>query len=108
MSVVQQEAAVTMVRYETDEKVGIITLDRAGKLNATNSVVKDHIIAAFARADKAPSTSVILRRARTPRRSPPASISAPRPIAARTQAPPIPTPGTPCCIAASTSASRHG
>src|ERR1700704_311088 len=63
MSEVQQEAAGTMVRYETDEKVGIITLDRADKLNAINSVMKDQIIAAFARADKEPGTSVIVLRA---------------------------------------------
>jgi enoyl-CoA hydratase/carnithine racemase len=52
-----------MVRYETDDKVGIITLDRADKLNAINSVMKDQIIAAFARADKDPATSVIVLRA---------------------------------------------
>jgi enoyl-CoA hydratase len=61
MSDVQEQP--TMVRYETDEKVGIITLDRADKLNAINSVMKDEIIAAFARADKEPSTSVIVLRA---------------------------------------------
>jgi enoyl-CoA hydratase len=53
----------TMVRYETDEKVGIITLDRADKLNAINSVMKDQIIAAFARADKDAATSVVVLRA---------------------------------------------
>jgi enoyl-CoA hydratase len=52
-----------MVRYDTDEKVGIITLDRADKLNAINSVMKDQIIATFARADKEPTTSVIVLRA---------------------------------------------
>jgi enoyl-CoA hydratase/carnithine racemase len=52
-----------MVRFETDEKVSIITLDRADKLNAINSAMKDQIIAAFARADKEPSTSVIVLRA---------------------------------------------
>ncbi len=51
------------VRYETDEKVGIITLDRADKLNAINAVMKDQIIAAFARADKEPATSVVVLRA---------------------------------------------
>jgi enoyl-CoA hydratase len=61
MSDVQEQP--TMVRYETDEKVGIITLDRADKLNAINSAMKDQIIAAFARADKEPSTSVIVLRA---------------------------------------------
>jgi enoyl-CoA hydratase len=58
-----QDQQVTMVRYETDEKVSIITLDRADKLNAINSAMKDQIIAAFARADKDPSTSVIVLRA---------------------------------------------
>ena len=58
-----QEQQPTMVRYETDEKVGIITLDRADKLNAINSVMKDEIIAAFAHADKDAATSVIVLRA---------------------------------------------
>jgi enoyl-CoA hydratase len=53
----------TMVRYETQDKVGVITLDRADKLNAINSVMKDEIIAAFARADKDAATSVIVLRA---------------------------------------------
>src|SRR6185295_18397135 len=52
-----------LVRYETDEKVGLITLDRADKLNAINAAMKEEIIAAFARADKDPSTSVIVLRA---------------------------------------------
>jgi enoyl-CoA hydratase len=51
------------VRYESDDKVGIITLDRADKLNAINSVMKDQIIDAFARADKDPATSVVVLRA---------------------------------------------
>jgi enoyl-CoA hydratase/carnithine racemase len=55
--------AETMVRYETDEKVGIITLDRATKLNAINAAMKDQIIAAFAKADKDPTTSVVVLRA---------------------------------------------
>jgi enoyl-CoA hydratase/carnithine racemase len=53
----------TMVRYETEDKVGVITLDRADKLNAINSVMKDEIIAAFARADKDAAISVIVLRA---------------------------------------------
>jgi enoyl-CoA hydratase len=57
------ETQETMVRYETDEKVGIITLDRASKLNAINAAMKEQIIAAFARADKDPATSVIVLRA---------------------------------------------
>src|SRR5258708_10395986 len=57
------EAQSTMVLYETDEKVGIITLDRADKLNAINATMKDQIIAARARADKDAATSVIVLRA---------------------------------------------
>jgi enoyl-CoA hydratase len=53
----------TMVRYEAEDKVGVITLDRADKLNAINSVMKDEIIATFARADKDAATSVIVLRA---------------------------------------------
>jgi enoyl-CoA hydratase len=53
----------TMVRYEAEDNVGVITLDRADKLNAINSVMKDEIIAAFARADKDAATSVIVLRA---------------------------------------------
>ena len=59
----QEDLPATMVRYETEDKVSIITLDRADKLNAINSVMKDEIIAAFARADKEPATSVIVLRA---------------------------------------------
>jgi enoyl-CoA hydratase len=51
------------VRYETDDKVGIITLDRANKLNAINSAMKEQIIDAFSRADKDPATSVLVLRA---------------------------------------------
>ena len=51
------------VRYETDGKVGIITLDRADKLNAINHTMKDQIIEAFAVADKDPATSVLVLRA---------------------------------------------
>jgi len=53
----------TMVRYEAEDNVGVITLDRADKLNAINSVMKDEIIAAFAHADKDAATSVIVLRA---------------------------------------------
>ena len=52
-----------LVRYETDDKVSVITLDRADKLNAINAVMKEQIIAAFARADKDAATSVIVLRA---------------------------------------------
>ena len=51
------------VLYETDEKVSLITLDRADKLNAINTAVKEQLIAAFAQADADPATSVIVIRA---------------------------------------------
>jgi enoyl-CoA hydratase/carnithine racemase len=51
------------VRYETDEKIGIVTLDRASKLNAINSAMKDQIIEAFSLADKDATTTVIVLRA---------------------------------------------
>jgi enoyl-CoA hydratase/carnithine racemase len=57
------DTSESMVRYEADEKVSIVTLDRADKLNAINSAMKDQIIAAFARADKDPATSVVVLRA---------------------------------------------
>jgi enoyl-CoA hydratase len=63
MGPAMSDKQATMVRYETEDKVGAITLDRADKLNAINSVMKDEIIAAFARADKEPATSVIVLRA---------------------------------------------
>jgi enoyl-CoA hydratase/carnithine racemase len=50
------------VRYETVEKVGVITLDRPAKLNAINSAMKEQIIDAFARAGQDPSTSVVVLR----------------------------------------------
>ena len=102
------EAQETMVRYETDEKVGIITLDRASKLNAINAAMKEQIIAAFARADKDPATSVIVLRAEGRSFSRRLRHRRRRRIAARTAAPPIPTPGIRSCTAASTSASRPG
>jgi enoyl-CoA hydratase len=57
------QAQDVMVRYETDDRVSIITLDRASKLNAINSAMKDQIIAAFARAEKDTATSVVVLRA---------------------------------------------
>jgi enoyl-CoA hydratase len=63
MGPAMSDKQATMVRYETEDKVGAITLDRADKLNAINSVMKDEIIAAFARADKDTATSVIVLRA---------------------------------------------
>src|SRR5215471_1325310 len=50
------------VRYETDDKIGIITLDRPDKLNAISADMKEEIIATFARADKDRATTVIVLR----------------------------------------------
>ncbi len=52
-----------VVLYEVDEKVSIITLNRPQKLNSMNEELKDGMLAAFARADAEPSTSVVLLRA---------------------------------------------
>jgi enoyl-CoA hydratase/carnithine racemase len=52
-----------MVLYETDEKVSLITLDRADKLNAINAEMKEQIIATLARADEDPATTVVVLRA---------------------------------------------
>lgn len=57
------EAQEIMVRYEVDEKVSIVTLDRPSKLNAINAAMKNQIIEAFARADGDPATSVVVLRA---------------------------------------------
>ena len=43
-----------LVRYETDDKVSVITLDRADKLNAINAVMKEQIIAALRAPTRTP------------------------------------------------------
>ena len=58
-----KQAKDTFVLYETDERVSLITLDRADKLNAINTAVKEQLIAAFAQADADAATSVIVIRA---------------------------------------------
>ena len=52
-----------IVLYKTDEKVGIITLNRADKLNAISAELRQGLTGAFAEADADPSTSVVLLRA---------------------------------------------
>jgi enoyl-CoA hydratase len=61
----EQEAAVpeTVVLYETDDKVSIITLNRPDKLNAISPELMQQLLDAFARADEEPATSVVLLRA---------------------------------------------
>lgn len=51
------------VLYETDDKIGIITLNRPRSLNAISEEVRSGLTAAFARADNDPDTSVVVLRA---------------------------------------------
>jgi enoyl-CoA hydratase len=52
-----------VVRYEVEEKVGIITLNRPEKLNAISPELQQQLIEAFGRADADLQTSVVLLRA---------------------------------------------
>lgn len=52
-----------IVLYETDDKVGIITLNRPDKLNAISHELQYALTEAFATADADPATSVVLLRA---------------------------------------------
>ena len=51
-----------LVLYETDEKVGIITMNRPEKLNAVSPALKKAMVETFARADADESTSVVVLR----------------------------------------------
>ncbi|TMK11890.1 MAG: enoyl-CoA hydratase/isomerase family protein, partial [Alphaproteobacteria bacterium] len=61
----EQEAVVaeTVVLYEIDDKVSVITLNRPDKLNAISPELMQQLLGAFARADEEPATSVVLLRA---------------------------------------------
>lgn len=52
-----------IIRYETDELVGIITLNRADKLNAISRSLLEALVDAFRRADNDTSTTVVILRA---------------------------------------------
>jgi enoyl-CoA hydratase/carnithine racemase len=52
-----------LVLYETNEKVGIITMNRPEKLNAINKEFKGALTEAFTRAEDDPSTHVVILRA---------------------------------------------
>jgi enoyl-CoA hydratase len=52
-----------LVLYETDGKVGIITLNRPAKLNAINMTLKEQLRTAFARADSDATIRVVVLRA---------------------------------------------
>jgi enoyl-CoA hydratase len=51
------------VLYETQDKVGIITLNRPAKLNPINDELRRGLVDAFSRADDDPATSVVVLRA---------------------------------------------
>lgn len=55
--------AEALVLYETDARVGIVTLNRPAKLNAINKDLRLAAVDAFRRADEDPDTSVVLLRA---------------------------------------------
>ena len=52
-----------VVRYEADEKVSVITLNRPEKLNAISADLQRQLLAAFTRADEDAETSVVLLQA---------------------------------------------
>ena len=52
-----------VVRYEADEKVSVITLNRPEKLNAISAELQTQLLAAFLRADEDAETSVVLLQA---------------------------------------------
>ena len=53
----------TLVLYNVDEKVSIVTLDRPEKLNAISAELQRQLTDAFLRADADPASSVVLLRA---------------------------------------------
>jgi enoyl-CoA hydratase len=52
-----------LVRYEVDQQVSIITLNRPEKLHAISPALQQDLTGTFARADADPATSVVLLRA---------------------------------------------
>ena|SRR5579863_8240014 len=50
-----------VVLYQTDDKVGIITLNRPDKLNAISHDLQHALTETFARADADPATTVVRR-----------------------------------------------
>ena len=50
------------VLYETDDKVGLVTLNRPEKLNALNSALREALSATLRRADEDAATSVVVLR----------------------------------------------
>src|SRR5437764_2490288 len=54
--------AETLALYETDDKVGFVTLNRPEKLNALGNDLRRELAAALAKADEDPATSVVVLR----------------------------------------------
>jgi enoyl-CoA hydratase len=52
-----------VVTYATDGRVGVVTLNRPGKLNAISGELKTALVERFHEADRDPSTSVVVLRA---------------------------------------------
>jgi enoyl-CoA hydratase len=51
-----------LVKYATDEKVGIVTLNRPAKLNALSKELRVQLLDAFCKADDDPATCVVILR----------------------------------------------
>ena len=51
------------VLYETQDRIGIITLNRPDKLNPINEALQRGLVEAFGRADDDPATTVVVLRA---------------------------------------------
>jgi enoyl-CoA hydratase len=51
-----------LVRYESEDKISIITMNRPAKLNAVNGDMKAALVSAFKQADDDPATSVVILR----------------------------------------------
>ena len=51
-----------LVLYETDAKVGFVTLNRPEKLNALSTDLRRELAATLTRADEDPATSVVVLR----------------------------------------------
>jgi len=54
---------MSLVTYETDGRVGIVTLNRPDKLNAISLELKKMLVERFHEADRDPTTSVVVLRA---------------------------------------------
>ena len=52
-----------LVKYETDEKVSIVTLNRPAKLNALSKKLRVQLVDALHKADDDPATCVVILRA---------------------------------------------